>query len=178
MYLVAVSDACGGGAGYLVLNNIVQYASEEMRTVLKAKVDGSRTDHLQQAEEPAHFAQSCESEPGNKNDLGREVVNNVRDRRETHTCHECGEVGHLRAACPEREQKADITLAVSESNVEACEAECLQPTGEPLNITMKGVVMLRVTAGGMEQTIELTDVYYAKDVVHNLISYGQLDKKG
>ncbi|KAG6612645.1 Integrase catalytic core protein [Phytophthora cinnamomi] len=26
MYLVAISEACGGGADYLVLNNIVQYA--------------------------------------------------------------------------------------------------------------------------------------------------------
>lgn len=32
LFLVAVSDACGGAAS-LVLNNIVQYASEELRTV-------------------------------------------------------------------------------------------------------------------------------------------------
>ncbi|OWZ22783.1 putative mitochondrial protein [Phytophthora megakarya] len=157
---------------YLVLNNIVQYASKEMSTVLKARVDGSRTDHLQQTEELAHFAQTWESDPGNKKDLRREVVNNVKDRRETRTCHECGEVGHLRAARPEREQKADMTLAVSE-RLSACNR-----TESPLNITKKGVVMLRVTACGMGQTIELTNVYYAKDVVHNLISYDQLDKKG
>ncbi|GMF60847.1 unnamed protein product [Phytophthora fragariaefolia] len=35
-----------GGADYLVLNNIVQYASADLRTVLMAKVDGTRTDYL------------------------------------------------------------------------------------------------------------------------------------
>ncbi|KAG3202506.1 hypothetical protein PC128_g3175 [Phytophthora cactorum] len=59
MYLVAISEACGGGADYLVLHIIVQYASEDLRTVLMAKVDGSRLDYLQQAEELAHFAQSA-----------------------------------------------------------------------------------------------------------------------
>ena len=45
-----------GAVEYLVLNNIVQYALEDMRVVLMAKVDGRRTDYLQQAEELAHFA--------------------------------------------------------------------------------------------------------------------------
>ncbi|KAG3022908.1 hypothetical protein PC120_g7847 [Phytophthora cactorum] len=56
MYLVAISEACGGGADYLVLNNVVQYASADLRTVLMAKLDGTRQDYLQQAEELAHFA--------------------------------------------------------------------------------------------------------------------------
>ena len=51
----------GGGAEYMVLNNIVQYASKDMRVVMMAKVDAQRTDHLQQAEELAHFAQAWES---------------------------------------------------------------------------------------------------------------------
>lgn len=46
MYLVAVSEAAGGGADYLVLNNIVQYASADLRTVLTAKVDATRTDYM------------------------------------------------------------------------------------------------------------------------------------
>ncbi|OWY99237.1 hypothetical protein PHMEG_00029793 [Phytophthora megakarya] len=37
MYLVAISEACGGGADYLVLNNIVQFTSEDLCTVLMAK---------------------------------------------------------------------------------------------------------------------------------------------
>ncbi|KAG2765366.1 hypothetical protein PC129_g9232 [Phytophthora cactorum] len=65
MYLVAISEACGGGADYLVLNNVVQYASADLRTVLMAKVDGTRQDYLQQAVELAHFAQSWELEPAN-----------------------------------------------------------------------------------------------------------------
>ncbi|OWZ19538.1 hypothetical protein PHMEG_0006208 [Phytophthora megakarya] len=41
MYLVAISETCGGGADYLVLNNIVQFASADLCTVLMAKVDGT-----------------------------------------------------------------------------------------------------------------------------------------
>jgi hypothetical protein len=80
MYLVAISEACGGGADYLVLNNVVQYASADLRTVLMAKVDGTRVDYLQQAEELAQFAQSWELEARGKN-LGKEVVGAVGERR-------------------------------------------------------------------------------------------------
>ena len=43
--MVAVSDACGG-ADQQVLNNIVHYASTELSTVLMAKYDNLRVDHL------------------------------------------------------------------------------------------------------------------------------------
>ncbi|KAG3115504.1 hypothetical protein PI124_g5416 [Phytophthora idaei] len=49
MYLVAISEAFGGGADYLVLNSVVQYASADLHTVLMAKVDGTRQYYLQQA---------------------------------------------------------------------------------------------------------------------------------
>uniref|UniRef100_H3GWD4 Integrase catalytic domain-containing protein n=1 Tax=Phytophthora ramorum TaxID=164328 RepID=H3GWD4_PHYRM len=55
-----ISEATGSSADYLVPNNIVQYASPPLRTVLMAKVGQSRTDYLQHAEELAHFAQSWE----------------------------------------------------------------------------------------------------------------------
>ncbi|KAG3091659.1 hypothetical protein PI125_g17376 [Phytophthora idaei] len=47
MYLVVISEACGGGADYFVLNNIVQYAYADLRTVLMVKVDGTSTDYRQ-----------------------------------------------------------------------------------------------------------------------------------
>ncbi|POM66265.1 Mitochondrial Carrier (MC) Family, partial [Phytophthora palmivora] len=190
MYLVAISDASGGGADYMVLNNIVEYASEEMKLVLKAKVDNSRTDYLRQAEELAHFAQAWETNKPKGKNFGREVVNAVSERRtETRRCHGCGEVGHLRASCPEKKKSADFTLAVSEPSSELAGeltgtwildsgSSRHLPNGEPLAVTMKGSVTLRVTASGEEQTVELTNVYYAENVVHNLISYGQLDEKG
>ncbi|ETO84786.1 hypothetical protein F444_01317, partial [Phytophthora nicotianae P1976] len=206
MYLVAVSEASGGGCDYLVLNNIVQYASTDLRTVLMAKVDSSRTDHLQQAEELAHFAQSWELEPAKHRNLGKEVVAAVGE--ETRRCHECNKVGHLRAACPKRGRGRNggpnLVLAVDErlvqasgtwildsgssrhlvsdeswlQDVETCNDVCLQPNGEPLRVTKKGTVSLRVTACGAERTVKLTDVYYAAGVIHNLISYGKLDEKG
>ncbi|KAE9162302.1 hypothetical protein PF004_g30532 [Phytophthora fragariae] len=206
MYLVAITEACGGGADYLVLNNIVQYASADLRTVLMAKVDGTRTDYLQQSEELSHFAQSWELDAKGKN-FGKEMVGAVgeRQRKETRRCHGCGEVGHLRAACPsfQRGVTADITLAINEGNMnettwildsgssrhlvndaswlqdaEAHVDSCVQPNGDPLNISMKGTKTLRVKACGKEQTVRLVDVYYAANVVHNIISYGKMDRKG
>ncbi|KAE9209404.1 hypothetical protein PF004_g16480 [Phytophthora fragariae] len=57
--------------------------------------------------------------------------------------------------------------------VEECSDECVQPSSESLNITKRGKVLLCITACGKEQM-----VYFAKDVVHNLILYGLLDKRG
>ncbi|KAG4238198.1 hypothetical protein PC116_g13757 [Phytophthora cactorum] len=117
MYLVAISEACEGGADYLVLNNVVQYASADLRIILMAKVDGARQDYLQQAEELAHFPQSWELEPARHRNLGREVVAAIGEeqKKETRRCHVCNKVGHLRADCPERGRgrgEPDLTLAM------------------------------------------------------------------
>ena len=80
MYLNAVAGACGGNSDYLVLNNIVPYASQEMIIFLMAKVDQQRTGYLQQAEELAHFAQSWESGMSNER-IGRDVVGHVQEDR-------------------------------------------------------------------------------------------------
>ncbi|KAK1939982.1 hypothetical protein P3T76_008305 [Phytophthora citrophthora] len=96
IYLVAISDACGGGGDYIILTNIVQYTSLEMRTVLKAKVDSSRSDYVQHVEELAHFAQAWETDQSKGKDFGREVVNAVKEHRLVkRKCHACGEVGHF-----------------------------------------------------------------------------------
>eukprot|EP00644_Phytophthora_capsici_P005568 jgi/Phyca11/76641/gw1.2.755.1 len=171
MYLVAVSEASGGSAEYLVLNNIVQYASADLRMVLMAK--------------------AWELESGKGKNLGREVVGHIRPM--------CPERTGVGAGRP------DVTLAVGEDeldetddfwildsgssrhlvndaswleDVEECADQCVQPNGDPLHISKKGNVTLRVTACGAVQTVKLTDVYFAKGVIHNLISYGQLDQKG
>ena len=66
-----------GAVEYLAFNNIVQYASEDMRVVLMAKVDAGMTDYLQQAEEMAHFAQAWESVT--KEQVSRGVANVARE---------------------------------------------------------------------------------------------------
>ena len=50
LYMVAVCNACGGGAEAQVLDNIVHYASADMTTVLMNKYKNERHDHLRQAE--------------------------------------------------------------------------------------------------------------------------------
>ncbi|KAE8978689.1 hypothetical protein PR002_g24642 [Phytophthora rubi] len=105
----------------------MQYASADLRTALMVKVDGTRTDYLQQSEELAHFAQSWEMETKNKN-LGKEMVGAVGEirRKETRRCHECGQVGHLRAACPGTRGGgvADITLAANEATTLLLDSSC------------------------------------------------------
>lgn len=63
-------------------------------------------------------------------------------------------------------------------DVEDCADQCVQPSGDPLRITKKGSVTLQVTACGAVQTVKLPGVYYAKGVIHSLISHGQQDRKG
>ncbi|KAG3033372.1 hypothetical protein PC120_g1949 [Phytophthora cactorum] len=144
MYLVAVSEACGGGANYLVLNNIVQYASVELRTVLMVKVEAARTDYLQQAEVLAHFDQSWGLEPSRHRNLGREVVAAVGEHcnQETRACHGCGEVVHLRAACPDRGRgrEPDLTLAVCDEST-AVEETWIQAASERRVLVGRGRVV-------------------------------------
>ncbi|KAG3077819.1 hypothetical protein PC121_g7367 [Phytophthora cactorum] len=123
------------------------------------------------AEQLAHFAQSWELEPTRYRNLGREVVATVvKPRRE------------------ETRKVLDRTLAVNEASgrsdefwildsgssrhlvsnkswleeVEDCKDMCVQPNGAALNVMKKGTLTLKVTARGVEQTLELTDVYYAE----------------
>ena len=80
MYLTAISEVCGNGGDYLVLDNIVEYASDGMQTVLLAKVDHTRSDYLVQAEQLVHFAQAYEFQSGRDRTLGREIVGNISER--------------------------------------------------------------------------------------------------
>ncbi|GMF60956.1 unnamed protein product [Phytophthora fragariaefolia] len=135
------------------------------------------------------------------------AVNEPR-RKETRTCHECDKVGHLRAVCREKARgggrKPDLTLAVGEAStdkkevwildrwssrhlvtnaswldaMQECRDECVQPDGNTLRVTKRGTLTLMVTANGIARTVKFTNVYYAENVVHNLLSYGQLDQKG
>ncbi|POM79149.1 Hypothetical protein PHPALM_3242 [Phytophthora palmivora] len=54
----------------------------------------------------------------------------------------------------------------------------VQPNGDQLNIIKMSTPTLRVTACGKEQTLKLVNVYYAENVVHNLISSGTVDPPG
>ena len=97
MYLVAVSDATGG-AEEMVLENIVQYASTDLRHVLMAKHDNNRMDYLRHAKELEHFVQAIKTDVRGTKTTGKDVVLHVegsRQRTETRTCFTCNKVGHV-----------------------------------------------------------------------------------
>ncbi|KAK1937746.1 hypothetical protein P3T76_009483 [Phytophthora citrophthora] len=45
-----------------------------------------------------------------------------------------------------------------------CSDHSRQPNRDPLSITKKGSVTLRVVAAGVERTVQLTEVYYSENV--------------
>ncbi|POM64600.1 LOW QUALITY PROTEIN: Hypothetical protein PHPALM_19848 [Phytophthora palmivora] len=166
MYLVAISEACGGGADYLVLATIVQYASSDRHTVLMA----------------------WELEPSRHKNLGRDIVGTVSERNKEprrtgikeaditlpvyEVSHEFGEAWVLDSGSS-RHLVNDASWLEA---VELCDDQCIQRNGDPLTIRMKGTsVSLHVAR---YKTGILTDIYFAKNVVHNLISYDQLNRKG
>ncbi|KAG2781019.1 hypothetical protein PC129_g16666 [Phytophthora cactorum] len=55
---------------------------------------------------------------------------------------------------------------------------CVQPSEEPPNVSNKYTLTLRVSACGTQQILKLIDMYYAKLVMHDLISCGKLGEKG
>ncbi|GAB9476474.1 unnamed protein product [Globisporangium polare] len=110
LYLVAVSDATAG-AETPVLENIVQYASLELRHVTVAKYDHNRIDYLCHAEELAHFAQAVEIDSCGGKAFGKEVVAHVSEqlsRGETRTCFKCQKAGNLAAECRGTSNKRSV----------------------------------------------------------------------
>ncbi|OWZ00878.1 hypothetical protein PHMEG_00027838 [Phytophthora megakarya] len=168
-YVMGDAEAAEGDHEYMVLNKIVEYASPGMKTILKAKVDSSRLDYTQHAEELAHFAQAWESDQTKGKNLGRDMVGAVNEQRlERRKCYGCGKVGHLKASCPVKKKAPDFTLSVSETpdatdkiwilnsgssrhlvnnatsleDAVTCDDRCTQPNGEPLNVTLKGAIKI------------------------------------
>eukprot|EP00644_Phytophthora_capsici_P000675 jgi/Phyca11/108962/e_gw1.16.313.1 len=152
MYLVAVSEASGGSAEYLVLNNI----KKETRKCYECGKVG-------------HIRPMCPERAGvgaGRPDVTLAVGEDELDETDDFWILDLGSSRHL------------VNDASWLEDVEECADQCVQPNGDPLHISKKGSVTLRVTACGAVQTVKLTDVYFAKGVIHNLISYGQLDQKG
>ncbi|CAI5725077.1 unnamed protein product [Peronospora effusa] len=205
LYLVSVSDACAG-ADQKVLDNIVHYASADRSTVLMTKYDNSRVDHLRQAEEIAHFAQSVEVESQKGRVLGRDVLAHVDEastKKETHLVLAINDVGGKNKSPTPNGKRTDLVLAVEDANDKKCEwildsgssrhlvndeslledardcsHECNMADGETLSLSKVGSVRLCVMEGGKERTVKLTDVYLATQLERNIVSYGKLELEG
>lgn len=54
----------------------------------------------------------------------------------------------------------------------------IQPNGDKMTISKVGNITLRVSAGGKLQNMKMTEHYFAVEIAHNLISYGESDAKG
>ena len=102
-----MSDA-SRGAEALRLNNIVQYASNDILHVLMAKHDNNRMEYLSNTEELVHFDQAIESDVRGENATGRDVVLSIavkKARADTRTCYNCNNVKHIAADCRGNKQK-------------------------------------------------------------------------
>ena len=85
-----------------MLENIVQYASTNLRHLLMAKYDNNRMEYFQNAEELAQLSQAIKTDVHGAKATGRNVVVHVgaaQPRAETRTCYNCNKVGHILVDC-------------------------------------------------------------------------------
>ncbi|OWZ05869.1 hypothetical protein PHMEG_00021960 [Phytophthora megakarya] len=112
--------------------------------------------------------------------------------------HNCGEVGHLRASCINKDKGGDkaaarVTLAEDHHQREQglldpgqqiqrapldCDEVCRAANGGIVHVNKVGTVKLRTAVDGNEVAVDLSDVYYAETLMDNIISYGRLEKQG
>uniref|UniRef100_A0AAV1UPH6 Retrovirus-related Pol polyprotein from transposon TNT 1-94-like beta-barrel domain-containing protein n=1 Tax=Peronospora matthiolae TaxID=2874970 RepID=A0AAV1UPH6_9STRA len=148
-----------------------------------AKYNNDRHDHLCQAEELAHFAQSVELENKTGRKLGRESKRNVNKSAKND-----GEV--VLAVNEDSDNVNDAWILDSGASrhlvnddrllidAEICSDVVSLDHNEEVGLSKVGSVRLSVVANGQEKTVKLTNVYYSPSLARNIISYGKLDQKG
>uniref|UniRef100_A0AAV1TNS0 Retrovirus-related Pol polyprotein from transposon TNT 1-94-like beta-barrel domain-containing protein n=1 Tax=Peronospora matthiolae TaxID=2874970 RepID=A0AAV1TNS0_9STRA len=179
--MVAVCDACGGGAEAQVLDNIVHYASADLTTVLMAKYNIDRHDHLRQAEELAHLHSllSLRTKPEGRWDAKKERPKERQDD---------GEV--VLAVIDDGDKVKDDWILDSGASrhlvkddrllieAEICNDVVSLADNEKVGLSTVDSVRLSVVVNGKEKTVKLTDVYYSPSLARNIINYVKLDQKG
>ena len=125
-------------------------------------------------DEPGHIARDCEKpkkkqkEP-KKEDMAKSFTLAVGPSHETDSATwvlDSGSSKHL-------VKSVDMLEDVQEED-----SECILPDNQVLRITHKGSTTLQVEIDGTKQKVKLTNVYFAPKLARNLISFGELEKRG
>ncbi|DAZ99928.1 TPA: hypothetical protein N0F65_008735 [Lagenidium giganteum] len=176
LYLVAMGSAANLSDD-MIVESAVLHVSPELKNVLMAKYDARRLDHLEQAEELAQFAQLMESTGRNPSERPVPVTNSVVVDAGTagKRCFSCNEVGHLKHSGSSRHLVGDLKRL---EDAKECTSTCVLPDNELVQVTHIGSVTLNDLVNGRGQEVKLTNVYYAPKLARDLLSYGELEKRG
>ena len=99
LFLVAVKHATGASDA-LILENIVEHASETMRPILLGQVDASRTDYSLHASQIAKWAQVHDDKNKSVKGIGNLVnYSSKPDKPDDRKCFNCDKVGHIAKDC-------------------------------------------------------------------------------
>ncbi|KAE9023309.1 hypothetical protein PR001_g12948 [Phytophthora rubi] len=172
-YLVNVAEK-SGCPGAFVLQCVCDSATSDTKKTMLTNLDKDRPDAMRHAWELVAFAveydsADCPSGPGS----GGEKVSLAVGRADKSSSG-TGESWIL--------DRGSSVHLVSDSSLlrdaERCSDTCAAANGSPLNVTCKGTPVIRTVVDGVIVEVNLTNVYFCKEVTSNIISYASLEEKG
>ncbi|POM69151.1 hypothetical protein PHPALM_14597 [Phytophthora palmivora] len=93
-------------------------------------------------------------------------------------CHECDQVGHLKTSCPKTKEEdgAAASNKITLANTVDCDKVFQAANGGSIRVRKIGIATLRTLVNGSDIIIDLCEVYYAENLLDNII-YGRLEKR-
>ncbi|OWZ18541.1 Pol Polyprotein [Phytophthora megakarya] len=167
-YLVYVAERAGCPDQFVLLC-LCDSAPEHVKKAMLTHIDSNRVDHIQQAWELVAFAAEYEISSKRQNDSHKVSLGALM-------LAEPVSVGHaVKKAISRATGLRDESLL--QDAVDYSDAWSTA-NGGTLKVTKRGTVALRSVVDGCEIQVDLTNVFYCKDVTNNIISYGLLEEKG